>query len=84
MHTESHSLDLASIAIASGAQYRGRLATNVSYLDTIKITMKRSKFKSYPAIQSARTKEIIDDWRTYLSQECVETMVRLNWHHTTR
>lgn len=84
MNAASHSLHLASISSALGAQCRGRLATNVSYLDTIKITMKPFKSKSYPEIQSARTTEIIDDWRTYLSQECVETMVRLNWHHTTR
>jgi hypothetical protein len=99
MNSASHSLHLASIACTPGAiqvsslsrdstlfgaQYPGRRAPNVSYLDTIKITMKHSKSKFYPEIQSARTNEIIGDWRTYLSQECVETMIRLNWHHTTR
>jgi hypothetical protein len=99
MNAASHSLHLAPIACTPGAiqvsppsgdsalfgaQYPGRRASNVSYRDTIKITMKPSKSKSYAEIQSARTKEIIGDWRTYLSQECVETMLRLNWHHTTR
>jgi hypothetical protein len=96
MNAAAHSLHLASIARAPGvihpsnartlfgAQYRGRHAPNVSYLDTIKITMKPSKSKSYPEIQTARTKQIVGDWRTYLSQECVETMIRLNWHDTTR
>jgi hypothetical protein len=61
-----------------------RRAPRVSYLDTIEVEIKPSKSKSHLEIQSARSNQIIDDWRTYLAPECVATMVRLNWHHTTR
>jgi hypothetical protein len=67
---------------ASGLLHRR--APRVSYLDTIKFTMKPSKSKSHLEAQTARSNQIIDDWRTCLSPECVETMVSLNWHQTTR
>lgn len=67
---------------ASGSFHRR--APRVSYLDTIKVTIKPSKSESRLAIQTAHSNQILDDWRTYLSRECVETMIGLNWHHTTR
>jgi hypothetical protein len=51
-----------------------RRAPRVSYLGTIKVTIKPSKSKSHLEIQTARSSRIIDDWRTYLSRECVETI----------
>ena len=54
-----------------------RRAPRVSYLDTIKVTIKPSKSKSHLKIQTTRSNPIIDDWRTYLSQERVKTIVSL-------
>ncbi len=67
---------------ASGSFHRR--AARVSYLNTVKVTTKPSKSRSHLEIQTARSNQIVDEWRTYLPQECVETMVSLNWHHTTR
>jgi len=60
-----------------------RRTPRVSYLDTIKVTIKPSRSKSHLKIDTERSNQIIADWRTYLSPECIETMVSLNWHHTT-
>jgi len=61
-----------------------RRAPRVSYLDTIKVTIKPSRSKSHlKKIDTERSNQIIADWRTYQSPECIETMVSPNWHRTT-
>ncbi len=51
---------------ASGSFHRR--AARVSYLNTVKVTTKPSKSRSYLEIQTARSNQIVDEWRTYLSQ----------------
>lgn len=35
------------------------------------------------AAQSRRAQANVESWRSYLPADCVDTMIRMGWHHTT-
>jgi hypothetical protein len=57
------------------------MAVRVSYSSTIRVT---TQVETSRKLMSAHPHQLVEDWQSYLSRECVAAMVERNWHHTTR